>query len=92
MQMSVSRMGANYIRWQKWIIWMAIFAVLSFAVYFELSDKRFFSDVYAWFPDGQIKKVLSPPKGIYYTPQVHPKGTHVVFFWQRCRPATYWED
>ena len=35
-------------------------------------------DVYAWFPDGQVKEV-SQGDGIYYHPCINPEGTHVVY-------------
>jgi len=39
---------------------------------------QFYADVFAWFPDGQVKKVSSG-NGIYYQPCIHPEGTHVVY-------------
>jgi Tol biopolymer transport system component len=39
---------------------------------------KFYADVFAWFTDGQIKKI-STGDGIYYQPCIHPEGTHVLF-------------
>jgi hypothetical protein len=40
---------------------------------------QFYTDVYAWYPDGKIKKI-SPGDGIYFQPCIHPEGTHVVYY------------
>jgi Tol biopolymer transport system component len=40
---------------------------------------QFYTDVYAWYPDGKIEKV-SPGDGIYFQPCIHPEGTHVVYY------------
>ena len=37
------------------------------------------ADVYAWFPDGRVKKV-SAGDGIYVHPCVHPEGGDVIFY------------
>lgn len=39
---------------------------------------KFYADVFAWFSNGQIKKI-STGDGIYYQPCIHPEGTHVVY-------------
>jgi TolB protein len=39
---------------------------------------KFYADVFAWFTDGQIKKI-SLGDGIYYQACIHPEGTHVSF-------------
>jgi len=40
---------------------------------------QFYTDVYAWYPDGEVKKI-SPGDGIYFQPCIHPEGTHVVYY------------
>ena len=35
-------------------------------------------DVYAWFPNGQVKEV-SQGDGINYHPCINPEGSHVVY-------------
>jgi Tol biopolymer transport system component len=40
---------------------------------------QFYTDVYAWYPDGKIKKISSGD-GIYFQPCIHPGGTHVVYY------------
>jgi len=40
---------------------------------------QFYTDVYAWHPDGKIKKI-SRGDGIYFQPCIHPEGTHVVYY------------
>lgn len=43
------------------------------------SRLQFYTDVYAWYPDGEIKKI-SPGNGIYFQPCIHPEGTHAVYY------------
>jgi len=45
----------------------------------QTPKRRFSKDVFAWFPDGRVRK-LSPGGGLYCQPCVHPAGTHVVFW------------
>lgn len=40
--------------------------------------KVFGIDVYAWFPDGRVKKI-TPGDGIYVHPCIHPEGKEVLF-------------
>jgi hypothetical protein len=40
---------------------------------------QFYADVYAWYPDGEVKKI-SPGDGIYFQPCIHPEGKHVVYY------------
>jgi hypothetical protein len=49
---------------------------------------QFYTDVYAWYPDGDIKKI-SPGDGIYFQPCIHPDGTHVVFYGNSTGPLVY---
>ncbi|MFX0081847.1 MAG: hypothetical protein ACFE94_08850 [Candidatus Hodarchaeota archaeon] len=44
----------------------------------ESKKLKFYADVFAWFPNRQIKKI-STGNGIYYQPCIHPKGTHVLY-------------
>lgn len=43
------------------------------------TELQFHTDVFAWYPDGKIKKI-SPGDGIYFQPCIHPGGTHVVYY------------
>jgi len=36
------------------------------------------ADVYAWFPDGEVKKITNG-KGTYVHPSIHPEGEYVLF-------------
>lgn len=46
----------------------------------SLSDGSFSADVFAWYPDGQVRNLSPTPHGKYYEPQVHPLGQDVIFF------------
>jgi len=64
-----------------------------FALVFSLkgaTELQFYTDVYAWYPDGQIKKV-SPGDGIYFQPCIHPEGTHVVYYGNSSGPPRVWK-
>jgi len=50
---------------------------------------RFYTDVYAWYPDGTIKRI-SPGDGIYFQPCIHPEGTHVVYYGNSSGPPRVW--
>lgn len=51
---------------------------------------QFYTDVYAWYPDGKIKKI-SPGDGIYFQPCIHPEGTHVVYYGNSSGPPCIWK-
>ncbi len=48
------------------------------------------ADVYAWFPDGRVKKI-TPGDGIYIHPCIHPEGEYVVFFGGVLGPSRVWK-
>lgn len=50
---------------------------------------QFYTDVYAWYPDGKIKKI-SLGDGIYFQPCIHPEGTHVVYYGNSSGPLRVW--
>lgn len=50
---------------------------------------QFYTDVYAWYPNGKIKKI-SPGDGIYFQPCIHPDGTHVVYYGNSSGPPRVW--
>ncbi len=54
------------------------------------SRLQFYTDVYAWYPDGKIKKI-SPGNGIYFQPCIHPEGTHVVYYGNSSGPPRVWK-
>ncbi len=55
------------------------------------SDKlKFYTDVFAWYPDGQLKKI-SPGDGIYFQPCIHPQGTHVVYYGNSTGTPRIWK-
>ena len=51
---------------------------------------KFYSDVYAWDPSGQVKKV-SQGDGIYYQACVHPRGTDVIYSGGTKGPPRIWQ-
>jgi hypothetical protein len=53
------------------------------------TELQFYTDVYAWYPDGQVKKI-SPGDGIYFQPCIHPEGTHVVYYGNSTGPPRVW--
>jgi Tol biopolymer transport system component len=56
----------------------------------ESNKLKFYADVYAWFPNDQIKKI-SIGDGIYYQPCIHPEGTHVVYSGNSSGPPRVWK-
>jgi hypothetical protein len=59
---------------------LCLVGVLILVLFLKGSPKlQFYTDVYAWYPDGKIKKI-SPGDGIYFQPCIHPEGTHVVYY------------
>lgn len=57
-------------------LWGMLFLVFSLKGAPEL---QFYTDVYAWYPDGRVKKI-TPGDGIYFQPCIHPEGTHVIYY------------
>lgn len=55
----------------------------------ETTKLQFYTDVYAWYQDGKIKKI-SPGHGIYFQPCIHPEGTHVVYWGNSAGPPCIW--
>jgi Tol biopolymer transport system component len=51
---------------------------------------QFYTDVYAWYPDGKVKKI-SPGDGIYFQPCIHPQGTHVTYYGNSSGPPRVWK-
>jgi hypothetical protein len=54
------------------------------------TELHFYTDVYAWYPDGEIKKI-SPGDGIYFQPCIHPEGTHVVYYGNSTGTPRVWK-
>jgi Tol biopolymer transport system component len=72
----------------KKIIWFA--GVLTAVLMVNGAVKlQFYTDVYAWYPEGRIKKI-SPGDGIYFQPCIHPEGTHVVYYGNSTGPPRVW--
>ena len=68
-------------------LWLAIILVFGLSAFVNaaqeaakpnISTLQFYADVFAWFPDGRVKKITAGD-GIYYQPCIHPEGTHAVF-------------
>jgi Tol biopolymer transport system component len=71
--------------------WLCILGVLIGAIFLMGFTKlQFYTDVYAWYPDGGIKKI-SPGDGIYFQPCIHPEGTHVVYYGNSTGPPRVWK-
>ena len=51
---------------------------------------KFYADIFAWFSNGQVKKVSSGD-GIYYQACIHPEGTHVVYYGNSSGPPRVWQ-
>ena len=54
------------------------------------TELNFYTDVYAWYPEGQVKRI-SPGDGIYFQPCIHPEGTHVVYYGNSTGPPRVWK-
>ena len=54
------------------------------------SSLKFYADIFAWFSNGQVKKVSSGD-GIYYQACVHPEGTHVVYYGNSSGSPRVWK-
>lgn len=52
---------------------------LAFLAY-QYQHSPFRSDVFVVFPDGEIRQVSPATGGVFYEANIHPNGTHVVFF------------
>ena len=53
------------------------------------SQLKFYTDVYAWYPNGDVKRI-SPGDGIYFQPCIQPDGTHVVYYGNSTGPPRVW--
>lgn len=71
--------------------WLYFIGVSIGAIFLMGSTKlQFYTDVYAWYPDGQVKKI-SPGDGIYFQPCIHPEGTHVVYYGNSTGSPRVWK-
>lgn len=50
---------------------------------------QFYTDVFAWNPDGTVKRI-SPGDGIFFQPCIHPEGSHVVYYGNSSGPPRVW--
>jgi Tol biopolymer transport system component len=55
-----------------------------------VTELKFYTDVYAWYPDGRVKKI-STGDGIYFQPCIHPDGTHVVYYGNSTGTPRVWK-
>jgi len=74
----------------KRIIGSILISLVAFAV-LEASKLQFYTDVYAWYPDGKIERI-SPGDGIYFQPCIHPQGTHVVYYGNSSGTPRVWKS
>ncbi len=72
----------------KKILCLGGMSVLMFFIY-GTAKLQFYTDVYAWYPDGAVKRV-SPGDGIYFQPCIHPEGTQVVYYGNSSGPPRVW--
>ncbi len=63
--------------------------VLALAEATMASKLNYYADVYAWFPDGTVKKA-SPGDGIYLQACIHPNGTHLIYSGNKSGPPRVW--
>jgi hypothetical protein len=74
--------------WKRNINLICIFVLM---ISLEGATKlQFYTDVYAWYPEGQIKKI-SPGDGIYFQPCIHPEGTYVVYYGNSVGSPRVWK-
>ena len=50
---------------------------------------KFTADVFAWFPDGEVKQ-MSPGNGVYYQACIHPMGSDVLYAGAAGGPPRIW--
>lgn len=74
---------------KKWLLYFAGVLILVFLSN-GAAELQFYTDVYAWYPDGKVKKI-SPGDGIYFQPCIHPEGTHVVYYGNSSGPPRVWK-
>jgi len=75
-------------------LWISAFLLLLAAtgiVGYQLSDRAFLSSVYLQFPDGRVIQASPDRDGIFYEPDIHPKGTHVIYFGNTSGPPRIWK-
>jgi Tol biopolymer transport system component len=63
---------------------------LTFLYLYGYNDLKFYTDVFVWYPDGQLNKI-SPGDVIYFQPCIHPQGTHVVYYGNSTGTPCIWK-
>jgi len=82
-------MFKEYIMRAVLFVVILLFCVLALAGAAVASKLNYYADVYAWFPDGTVKKA-SPGDGIYLQACIHPNGTHLIYSGNNSGPPRVW--